>query len=241
MFELDDALNKIERDGYSLVPAVFTPVEVDAVTSGLSAALEAARGEGESIKAAAGTVYAARNVLAVFPAARELWRRPPLVELLTSALGPGFGLVRGLFFDKPPDRGWTLPWHKDMTIAVLNNRLPSGRFGKPTVKAGVPHVEAPLDVLENMLTLRIHLDDVTHENGPLRVIPGSHRTGRELSLDAASQEVFAARGDVLAIRPLVTHASAAPLAGTTRHRRVLHLEFAGNRELGDGYAWHEWF
>ena len=152
-----------------------------------------------------------------------MWRQPPLPELLEAVLGLGCGLVRGLFFDKPPERSWSLPWHKDLTIAVRDNRLPSRLFRKPTTKAGVPHVEAPREVLEAMLTVRIHLDDVTEENGPLFVVPGSHRTGKALALGGERpQGVFVLQGDVLVIRPLVAHSSGNSYAGTNRHRRILH-------------------
>src|SRR6266404_493411 len=103
---------------------------------------------------------------------------PARVEAMAAVLGPDFGLVRVLFFDKPPGGSWSLPAHKDLTIAVRDNRLPSRHFRNPTRKAGVPHVEAPRELLDKMLTARIHLDDVTAENGPLKVIPGSHRLGK---------------------------------------------------------------
>lgn len=172
-------------------------------------------------------------------AVAEVWRRAPLLELLTAVLGPERGLVRALYFDKPPDRTWSLPWHKDLTIAVRDNTLASAEFARPTTKAGVPHVEAPCDLLQRMLTLRIHLDDVTDENGPLHVVPGSHAGGKSA---AASERppvaVHARAGDVLVMRPLVSHSSGSSLAGCRRHRRILHLEFAGQRVLPDGYAWH---
>ena len=132
------------------------------------------------MRTATGAAFAARNVLTLWPAAATIWQQPELLDLVGALLGPGFGLVRALFFDKPPERTWASPWHKDLTIAVADNRLSSRGFSRPTRKAGVPHVEALLHVLEQMATLRIHLDDVTEENGPLRVIPGSHRTGKEL-------------------------------------------------------------
>ena len=62
-------------------------------------------------------------------------------------------------------------WHKDTAIAVDSNRGASKYFSRPTVKAGVPHVVAVDEILRQMLTLRIHLDEVTDENGPLKVIP----------------------------------------------------------------------
>jgi ectoine hydroxylase-related dioxygenase (phytanoyl-CoA dioxygenase family) len=132
-----------------------------------------------------------------------------------------------------------LPWHKDLTIAVRANRLPSTHFTKPTTKAGVPHVEAPRAVLDSMLTARIHLDPVTEANGPLKVIPGSHRAGKGLALDTAPpRTLLAGAGDVLLIRPLLAHCSGKSHPDITQHRRVLHLEFAASGLLPDGYAWH---
>jgi hypothetical protein len=89
--------------------------------------------------------------------------------MLQEVLGKSGGLVRALYFDKPPDRTWSLPWHKDRTIAVEDNSLQSDYFSRPTNKDGVPHVVAFDEVLQRMLTLRIHLDDVDDDNGPLRV------------------------------------------------------------------------
>ncbi len=228
--------DRVSEDGFALVPVVFTAGQVDDMLRGLGAALA---GEGGPIRSREGSVYAARNVLALWPAAAQVWRQPPLPEVLAALLGPAFGLVRALYFDKPPEQTWALPWHKDVTIAVRDNHLPSAHFGKPTRKAGVPHVEAPVAVLERMLTVRIHLDEVTEENGPLKVVPGSHRSGTAMTLaEGRPQSILAGRGDVLLIRPLVAHCSNRSQPGTCRHRRILHLEFAASPELPDGYTWH---
>ena len=231
---------ELDRDGYALLREVYNGPEINGLVEELSQALTAAVDEAGSIRTSAGYVYAARNVLALYPPALYVWQRAPLVEVLSETLGAGFGLVRGLYFDKPPERSWSLPWHKDLTIAVQRNDLPTTHFRHPTHKAGVAHVEAPRGLLETMLTLRIHLDPVTDENGPLRVIAGSHRSDEAATEDGgAMQAVVCQRGDVLAIRPLVSHASGNSSPGTTRHRRILHLEFAAHRELPDGYQWHE--
>ena len=148
--------------------------------------------------------------------------------------------MRVLYFDKPPEHSWALPWHKDMTIAVQDNRLPSSVFCKPTLKIGVPHVEAPQSLLEKMLTLRWHLDDVTEENGPLQVVPGSHVGGKANLADARPAiSILGRAGDVLLMRPLLSHGSNRSHDATKRHRRILHFEFAGVKTLPDGYAWHD--
>ena len=237
---------EIDEQGFVLLSGVFSSAEVDELLATLATATTGLERDGESIRSRSGSVYAARNVLDWYPPARDVWRRAPLAPLLTHVLGPEYGLVRALFFDKPPDRSWSLPWHKDLTIAVADNSRPSTAFRHPTRKAGVPHVEAPEDLLRRMLTLRIHLDDVTDENGPLKVIAGSHRDGKkehETGQGAAAQSpathtILTNRGDVLAMRPLLTHASGLSAAETRRHRRILHLEFAAEPNLPDGYHWH---
>lgn len=229
---------QIETSGYALIERGLSPAAVDELTQSLEAALATVDDPAISLRNRAG-VYGARNVLELCPAARTAWRTPPLEQVLTAVLGDAFGLVRGLYFDKPPQRSWSLPWHQDLTIAVQEHR-PSTRFHKPTTKAGVPHVEAPQELLAQMLTLRIHLDDVTQENGPLQVLPGTHRSIFAEPPTLEPVTIFASAGDVLAMRPLLFHASGASTPGTTRHRRILHLEFAAQRELPEGFAWQTW-
>ena len=228
----------LQRDGFATIEGAFGAAEVEAMRSALEAVLETK--DDPAIRGDDGAVYAARNVLVLWPEVARVWKKPPLARALEAALGPELGLVRVLYFDKPPGQSWALPWHKDLTVAVRDNRLPTKHFRRPTAKAGVPHVEAPVEVLQSMLTARIHLDEVTDENGPLKVVPGSHHTGKRLVLDGAPLRTLrAAAGDVLLIRPLVAHCSNRSHEGTTRHRRILHLEFAATARLPDGYAWHD--
>jgi hypothetical protein len=237
---MQDACSAVEKDGYVMLRGVYRSDEVQAICAGIDRAFAGGSGEDPAIRGGEGTVYAARNVLRLYPEAQCLWRVPALVQPLCSLLGERFGLVRGLYFDKPPENSWALPWHKDVTIVVKNNRLGGMHFTHPTRKAGVPHVEASENVLAEMLTVRIHLDEVNDENGPLKVIPGSHRTGKTMQLeDAIVETLHASTGDVLLIRPLVAHCSNRSHPATMRHRRILHLEFSGLPDLPDGYAWHD--
>jgi hypothetical protein len=225
--------------GYALLPQAVTPALAAELAARLTDSLQTESDQGSPL-ASRGTVYAARNPLEVISNVESLWQGSALGDFLSQVLGTEFGLVRGLFFDKPPGRSWWLPWHKDLTIAVKNNELPSALFTRPTNKAGIPHVIAPVKLLERMLTIRLHLDDVTPENGPLQVIPGSHLTGKEIiAEDREPATILAHAGDALAMRPLLCHSSGDALNGTERHRRILHLEFAASEQLADGYEWYQ--
>ena len=151
---------RISDEGFVVIPRVFSSSELDELIAALDAVLHRDEVTEGPIRDRTGTVYAGRNLLSLFEPARTLWRRSPLLELLHEVLGTDAGLVRGLFFDKPPERTWSLPWHKDMTLAVRDHAVTSAALSKPTLKAGVPHVEGSREVLDAMLTLRIHLDDV---------------------------------------------------------------------------------
>lgn len=226
----------IKTQGFSLIPSAVEPSSIAQWTDRLDKVL---RDSDAAIKNRRGTVYAARNIITEVPQANLLWQTDYIKSHLREILGDDFVLVRALYFDKHPQRTWSLPWHKDMTIAVKDNKLPTDTFSKPTNKLGVPHVEASTEILQNMLTLRFHLDDVTDENGPLEVIPGSHLGGKSAEHSGADPvKVHAHAGDVLAMRPLLSHASGNSHEGTFRHRRILHFEFSGDKELPDGYRWY---
>jgi ectoine hydroxylase-related dioxygenase (phytanoyl-CoA dioxygenase family) len=120
----------------------------------------------------------------------------------------------------------------DRTIAV-QAKLEVPGFGPWTVKAGIHHVEPPTELLERMVTLRLHLDRVDEDNAPLLIVPGSHRLGRvaEPEIDAlvdrwGSRACLAERGDIWAYATLVLHASEA--ARRPRRRRVLQIDYSSD-------------
>ncbi len=228
----------LDRDGYCLLRQA---VSVETVFGLLDVCRNAFVDDSLGVRARSsrGHVYAARNLIESVPEVTTVWQCKTLLSFLRTNLGEDFGLVRSLYFDKPPDRTWALAWHKDTSIAVKDNSIRSEWFSRPTVKSGVPHFIACDEVLRRMLTLRIHLDEVTDENGPLRVIPGSHdSSGSEGAGIHSAVPILAKSGDVLVMRPLISHSSGPSAPGTTRHRRILHLEFAPSESLPDGIEWH---
>jgi ectoine hydroxylase-related dioxygenase (phytanoyl-CoA dioxygenase family) len=167
---------------------------------------------------------------------------PKLLNLVRPHL-PGKPIaVRALAFDKSQAVNWLVPWHQDLTIAVREQIAIPG-FGPWSVKDGVPHVQPPVEWLELMLAVRLHLDDADETNGALRVLPGAHLLGRlspaqiQTLRQTRPEHLCRARaGDALLMRPLLPHASSRSL--TPRSRRVLHLEYAA-RPLPGGLSWHE--
>lgn len=226
-----DAAHFFFEHGYARLSAVFSASE----TAALSVELKQ-RFRTEDVAVRAGdAVYAARDLLRLYPSVRDWWRKPLLTDFVSAVLGEQAGLVRGLMFDKPPEQTWAVPWHKDRAIVVRRPTNLSDQYSPLRMKAGLWHCEPPLSVLERMLALRIHLDRSTAENGPLSVVAGSHQPGN--SRDVV--QLLAEAGDVIAMRPLIDHASPRSQPGNTQHRRVFHLEFAADPALPDGYEWHE--
>lgn len=149
--------------------------------------------------------------------------------------------VRALFFDKTPTANWRVPWHQDLAIAV-KRRMEVAGFGGWSIKEDVPHVQPPTQVLESMLTVRLHLDSCPIDNGALGVIPGSHTHGKltteEITALTANHPFVCEiqKGGALVMRPLLLHASSP--ARSASHRRVLHVEFA-SQPLPGGLEWFE--
>jgi len=224
-------IEQVERDGFAVVPDVLSPESCDELLAAFAFVQNAAENRAASM----------RNVLQRAPLVRVLCESPLVLSLMETFLGIGCFPVRAILFDKTADTNWKVVWHQDLTIAVQERREVEG-FGPWSVKDGVTHVQPPERVLEQMLTLRLHLDDCDDHNGPLRVLRGSHKSGKlsssaiaEWRTRQAEEVCTSPRGGALLMRPLLLHASSQ--AKKPRHRRVLHIEWA-NEKLPGGLRWH---
>ena len=225
--------NAVETDGFAIVEGVLSRAMVDHLLTSL-----AHIGDTGSVRKRGG-IFAVRNLLDVSPEVRELAHSDGVRALVEPILGERFFPVRGILFDKIPDANWKVPWHQDVTIAV-QERVEAEGFGPWSTKADVLHVQPPAEVLEHMVSVRLHLDNCGEENGALRVIPGSHLHGRipEEHIPAMREprEAVCAVGvgGALLMRPLLLHASSP--SRVPGHRRVVHLDFA-SVQLPNGMRW----
>jgi ectoine hydroxylase-related dioxygenase (phytanoyl-CoA dioxygenase family) len=167
-----------------------------------------------------------------------LARDQRLLGMARRILGNDAMPFKATIFDKSTTANWLVVWHQD-TALPLKNRRDNPEWGPWSVKDGVTYAHAPAHALERVLALRVHLDDSMAENGPLRVLPGTHVQGvltdnaiHDLSTQIQAVDCPVPKGGVLAMRPLIVHASSKSL--TDHPRRVLHIEYAETAMIADG-------
>ena len=223
-----NTLVAVQRDGFAMVENVLGTDDVDALVKAIEAVQPAQHGM--------------RNLFEQVPQTRSLVTHPAITAHVEAILGPQAFAVRAILFDKIKGSNWHVGWHQDQAIAIKERAEING-FGPTSLKAGVPHTRASAKVLEQMLAVRLHLDDCGPDNGPLRCVPGSHQCGR-LDPDQTlaqkdrlgEQTCTVGRGGALLMRPLCLHASSP--ARSPHHRRVIHIEFAGC-ELPEPLRWYK--
>lgn len=162
-------------------------------------------------------------------------------ELIASGhLPPEAVAIQAIAFDKTPDTNWKVTWHQDLMFPFAKPVRNPG-FELPCIKDGIDYARPPTMILEGLLAVRLHLDDCDENNGPLRVITGSHRNGilstAEIAARTAQAEPLvcvAQEGVALLMRPMLLHASSKALE--PKHRRVLHFVYAPANPAGE-----EWY
>jgi ectoine hydroxylase-related dioxygenase (phytanoyl-CoA dioxygenase family) len=216
--------SNFERDGFDVAPALLPDPDVDALLAALA--------ENPLIRSRAGIRHAMQN-----PAVAELARDSRICGLANSLLRGQAIPYRATLFDKSPDSNWLVVWHQD-TALPRREEKPSPGWGPWSRKEGVHYAHAPARALCEIVALRLHLDDSTAENGPLRVLPGTHTLGvlSDDALHVLSEQVqpvdcLTAKGGVVAMRPLLVHASSK--SKSDRPRRVLHIEYTSTAAFED--------
>lgn len=169
-----------------------------------------------------------------------LARRLLATPALAAVLPPAAVAIQCIYFEKSTGTNWVVAPHQDRSIPVAA-RVEHEALHGWSRKEGRWYVQPPASVLESLVAVRLHLDPCGAGDGPLRVIPGSHRLGI-LPAGAAAPclppEVACHldAGDALVLRPLLLHASARA-SGESR-RRVLHFVF-GPAALPCGLRWQD--
>ncbi len=229
-----DWVQSLTVHGFTVVNEVLSPSQVSSLIDSLAAV------DRSSVRRREGETYAIRDLFRACPGIAALARGPEVHQLVAPVLGAEAFPVRGILFDKVPEANWSVGWHQDRTIGV-KRRVDVPGFEGWSEKEGIPHVQPPAELMARLLTVRIHLDPCDASNGALRVIPGSHRTGRlspeerhRWLRDTPAVTCSSPAGAALLMRPLLLHASSP--GSSPAHRRVIHLDFAAE-QLPDGLQW----
>lgn len=228
--------DRIATDGFSILPGIFSGAEVDALIDFMETA---AAGNDNFRKDK--ELFAIRNFIGELPGVQPLLWTKRFNCLIDQLLGPDYFLVKSIYFNKPAHSNWLVPWHQDLTISVDRQANVEG-FGPWTVKQGLCAVQPTVGFLEDIYTLRIHLDDCDEANGALKVVKGSHKAGKLTDAAIAAFPKPATlcpvnRGGIMIMRPLLLHSS----GKRTRpaERRVIHLEFTA-KALPADLQWREY-
>lgn len=166
-----DQLATFARDGYLVIPNLFTPADVTAINGNLSRLVRESDDQGRHPAPGVSVQFeSGRSVAGLGPEQRELavrkffqfapadpffWttaRDRRIVAILDDLLGPGARLMQSMALVKPPEIGSPKDWHQD-----------------------VPYF--PITPADRCIGIWAAMDDATLENGCMQVVPGSHRLG----------------------------------------------------------------
>ncbi len=226
----------LQEEGFAIIDNVFSEAEVTAIIetiNNIDTSGTAFRKTRE--------LFAIRRFVKEVPGIGAFIFTSRLRTIIDQLFGPGYFLVKSIYFDKPEQSNWFVAYHQDLTISVDLKKQVAG-FDQWTVRNDQFAVQPPVTLLENIFTIRIHLDETDENNGALKIVPGSHRKGiyRPETIDWSreKEEVCEVpRGGIMIMQPLLLHASNRTV--NNNKRRVIHLEFS-NQLLPGGLQWAEY-
>jgi ectoine hydroxylase-related dioxygenase (phytanoyl-CoA dioxygenase family) len=214
----------INENGFAILPEQFASSHLDQLLTDIDH--EAPRRSRAGI----------RHALALDPVA-SFARQRVLRGIARELLGPDAFPFRATLFDKSPASNWLVVWHQD-TALPFRERIDLPGWGPWSVKDGIPYAHAPAASLRQVVALRVHLDESNLANGPLRVLPGTHKQSvlsddeiGDLAKRIAPVDCLVHRGGILAMKPLIVHASSK--SHSEMPRRVLHIEYAASTSIAE--------
>ncbi|CAM3965473.1 MULTISPECIES: phytanoyl-CoA dioxygenase family protein [Flavobacterium] len=227
---------EVESNGYAIINDVFSNEETQSFIYEIEQISDSLNKTFRKSK----DLFAIRQFLKEVPTINKILFNDALKNILGQLLGNDYFVVKSIYFDKPEQSNWFVSYHQDLTISV-DKKLECSGFNNWTIKQNQFSVQPTEKILENIFTIRIHLDDTDEKNGALRIIPKSHANGivRLDSFDfneAEEQIAKVKKGGIMIMKPLLFHASNKTI--NNEKRRVIHVEFS-NLDLPEGISWSE--
>lgn len=230
-----DYKNDIEEKGFTVIPDIFSNNEIDTIITNI----ENTEKNNTSFRKSAG-LFAIRHFLNEIPQAQALILNEKLKQIINELFGNDYFIVKSIYFDKPQNSNWFVSYHQDLTISTDKKSEIEG-YGPWTTKNNLFAVQPPIAVLQNIYTVRIHLDDTDENNGALKVVPGSHNKEiyrpETINWDVETATTCpVTKGGIMIMKPLLLHSSSRTTNGN--QRRVIHIEFASTK-LAEPLNWAE--
>jgi len=226
---LATATKRLEHNGFGLLNYVYAKREIRNILK----VLDTYFSKSDEVP------FGKRTLLKDIPSLKPLLFNKNL-RTIVRAIDPNAFLSKAIYFDKPPNSNWYVTWHQDIPINV-NNKLKLDGYSSWTKKGDINSVCPPEEVLKNIFSIRIHLDDTDSRNGALKIVPGSHNkrlSNEEINTITENCIPFISEvpaGGVQLMKPLLLHSSS---KSKKQKRRVIHLEFA-SLSLAKGLDWLE--
>ncbi|MEC3877664.1 phytanoyl-CoA dioxygenase family protein [Chryseobacterium salviniae] len=232
---LDHHKNSVQENGFTIINNIFSEEEIEKigqVIQNIDTSKETLRKSED--------LFAIRQFLKEIPEIPDLIFNENIKKIITEIFGEKYVVVKSIYFDKPEKSNWYVAYHQDLTISVDRKASLPG-FGPWTTKQNQFAVQPPLEILENIYTIRIHLDDTNENNGALKVVPKSHSKGicRPENIDWSIETETICKvekGGIMIMKPLLLHGSNRTTNG--KKRRVIHIEFS-DRQLPEELNWSE--
>lgn len=233
---IENSNHQLKERGFSIIDGVYNSDEIKSIIKFIENL-----DSNNPIFRKSDDLFAIRQFIKEFPEIENTVFNENLKTIIKSTGGEDYFLVKSIYFDKPEKSNWFVSYHQDLTISVDKKQEVIG-FSNWTNKHNQFAVQPTLNILENIFTIRIHLDDTSKENGALKVIEKSNLKGinRIENVDLRTEkEVFCEvkSGGIMLMKPLLFHAS--NKTTNNNKRRILHLEFS-NVNLPSQLNWSEY-
>lgn len=233
----DFTINKNELlcNGFSIIEDIYSTDEIEQILTAINNADTSKDTFRKSTD-----LFAIRQFLNEVPETFNLIFTDKLKSVITQVMGNNYFIVKSIYFDKPETSNWYVSYHQDLTISVVK-KIDIKGYTNWTTKQNQFAVQPPIEILENITTIRIHLDDTDHFNGALKVVPTSHQKQvfrpETINWKTETETICnIKKGGLMLMKPLTLHSSSRTT--NNQKRRVLHIEFS-NIELPKEINWAE--
>lgn len=233
MEETNQIKSALKTEGFAIIESIYSNAEVAQILN-----LIGNTDKSNDTFRKSSDLFAIRQFLREIPQIKHLVFNDKLQKIISNFFGNDFFVVKSIYFDKPAKSNWYVPYHQDLTISVNKKIVGLENYTSWTTKQNQFAVQPPLQILENIFTVRIHLDETNEYNGALKVIPKSHLRGICSASDFREEEVVCnvKMGGIMIMKPLLLHSSGK--TSNEKNRRVIHIEFS-NQTLDSALNWAE--